>query len=283
MKSTTFIICALFQFLVCTSLAFSTDKLRKTTIQKKYDHRRIPSTLPQWPTRVDENYTIRIRLSRLRMSKYEETVIEDEAIITKSPTITNGSADLSGERTSNNNEVNGSINGQTNGEIVNVNVLHNNERALGILVLLTVPLAWGTYTPVVKYMYEKMDPSMPGFVFSAGYYLVAAASLGTLSSMQDTKDASDINVIEKNGEASTMSDDEISLDQKENDDAAITKRGGWELGSYLFIGNGLQVVGLQTVPADRAGESKKCNDRDVIWIASVDPKLISTFSHLNYE
>lgn len=38
----------------------------------------------------------------------------------------------------------------------------NSERTLGILVLLTVPLAWGTYAPVVKYMYEKIDPAMPG-------------------------------------------------------------------------------------------------------------------------
>ncbi|KAL7450848.1 hypothetical protein ACHAWC_002699 [Mediolabrus comicus] len=105
------------------------------------------------------------------------------------------------------------------------------ERTLGILVLLTVPLAWGTYTPVVKYMYEKMDPSMPGFVFSAGYYVVAAVSLSILSQLQVQK--------------------EDDLD-KEEESNKITNIGGWELGSYLFIGNGLQVVGLQTVPADRA-------------------------------
>lgn len=105
------------------------------------------------------------------------------------------------------------------------------ERTLGILVLLTVPLAWGTYTPVVKYMYEKMDPSMPGFVFSAGYYVVAAVSLSILSQLQVQK--------------------EDDLD-KEEESNMITNIGGWELGSYLFIGNGLQVVGLQTVPADRA-------------------------------
>ncbi len=105
------------------------------------------------------------------------------------------------------------------------------ERTLGILVLLTVPLAWGTYTPVVKYMYEKMDPSMPGFVFSAGYYVVAAVSLSILCQLQVQK--------------------EDDLD-KEEESNKITNIGGWELGSYLFIGNGLQVVGLQTVPADRA-------------------------------
>ncbi|KAL7448275.1 hypothetical protein ACHAWC_000495, partial [Mediolabrus comicus] len=105
------------------------------------------------------------------------------------------------------------------------------ERTLGILVLLTVPLAWGTYTPVVKYMYEKMDPSMPGFVFSAGYYVVAAVSLSILSQLQVQK--------------------EDDLDEEEESNK-ITNIGGWELGSYLFIGNVFQVVGLQTVPADRA-------------------------------
>lgn len=106
-----------------------------------------------------------------------------------------------------------------------------NERTIGILILLTVPLAWGTYTPVVKYLYEKMDPSMPGFVFSAGYYVVAAISLSVLSQLQA-----------KSNEYN---------DIKEEDNK-ITYRGGLELGSYLFIGNGLQVIGLQSVPADRA-------------------------------
>lgn len=114
-----------------------------------------------------------------------------------------------------------------------------NQRSLGILVLLTVPLAWGTYTPVVKYMYEKMDPSMPGFVFSAGYYVVAAVSLSVLSQLQANNDDEEI----------VNAPVEMQAEEENN---KITTRGGWELGSYLFIGNGLQVVGLQTVPADRA-------------------------------
>ena len=108
-----------------------------------------------------------------------------------------------------------------------------NERTLGILVLLTVPLAWGTYTPVVKYMYDRMEPSVPGFVFSAGYYLVAAGVLSTL------------NWWTRRGE---FTDDEMI----EEEDTNASTLGGLELGSYLFLGNGFQVVGLQTVPADRA-------------------------------
>ena len=44
-------------------------------------------------------------------------------------------------------------------------------------------------------------------------------------------------------------------DNSDEEEKALTSRGGWELGSYLFIGNALQVAGLLTVPADQAGES----------------------------
>ena len=110
-----------------------------------------------------------------------------------------------------------------------------NERTLGILILLTVPLAWGTYTPVVKYMYDRMDPSVPGFVFSAGYYLVAAGVLSALNALNYQNDMSDVDTVEK--------------DHSKEDASTV---GGLELGSYLFLGNGFQVVGLQSVPADRA-------------------------------
>jgi drug/metabolite transporter (DMT)-like permease len=73
-----------------------------------------------------------------------------------------------------------------------------------------------------------MDPAVPGFVFSAGYYLVAAATLSTLN---------------------TWSLRNVNDESREEGGATM---GGLELGSYLFLGNGFQVVGLQTVPADRA-------------------------------
>ena len=110
----------------------------------------------------------------------------------------------------------------------------SNERTLGILILLTVPLAWGTYTPVVKYMYDRMDPSVPGFIFSAGYYLVAAGVLSALNWWNIRDGASDVD------------NNSYSIEEES------PTLGGLELGSYLFLGNGFQVVGLQTVPADRA-------------------------------
>ena len=110
------------------------------------------------------------------------------------------------------------------------------ERAIGILVLLSVPLSWGTYGPVVRYLYE-LQPPVPGFVFSAMYYMVASISLLlTLSYLQNDDN-----------------DNTILSEQETNDKMSLPIIGGFELGSYLFFANGLQIIGLQTVPADRAG------------------------------
>ena len=113
------------------------------------------------------------------------------------------------------------------------NTMAAKERALGILVLLTVPLSWGTYVPVVRYLYE-IQPPVPGFVFSAAYYLVASLSLLALTTLQ-TDDVNGSNV------------------EEEPNTNTFCLLGGLELGTYLFIANCLQVLGLKTVPSDRAG------------------------------
>lgn len=106
------------------------------------------------------------------------------------------------------------------------------DRVLGILVLLTVPFAWGTYTPVVRYLYE-IKPAVPGFVFSAAYYVVASVALNGILLFRNT---------EASAEASSSSSSE-----------GLPIQGGAELGTYLFLGNALQIIGLKTVPSDRAG------------------------------
>lgn len=113
------------------------------------------------------------------------------------------------------------------------------DRNLGILVLLTVPLAWGTFEPAVRFVYA-IEPAVPGFFFSFGYYLVAAVALSTLA-----------------GLSSVMRQDETSESTTESNDGddkngALPIVGGIELGTYLFLGNGLQVLGLKTVASDRA-------------------------------
>ena len=75
--------------------------------------------------------------------------------------------------------------------------------------------------------------------------MVAAVSLGILSYYRSSK--------EEKGSDRIEALDASDVNGDTND---LTTLGGWELGSYLFIGNGLQVVGLQTVPADRAGKNQ---------------------------
>lgn len=94
------------------------------------------------------------------------------------------------------------------------------ERSNGLLVLATVPFAWGTFEPAVRFVYA-IDPPIPAFLFSSAYYLVAATALLTLAiTSRPTKD--------------------------------WPIQGGVELGFYLFLGNALQVLGLKTVDSDRA-------------------------------
>jgi hypothetical protein len=109
------------------------------------------------------------------------------------------------------------------------------DKLLGTLVLLTVPLSWGTYVPVVRYLYA-IQPPVPGFVFSACYYALAAITTTALAVWQSSKKSSD------------------EVDQPIiSDKPAVPFMAGIELGSYLFIANCLQITGLRTVESDRAG------------------------------
>jgi len=100
------------------------------------------------------------------------------------------------------------------------------ERQKGLLVLLSVPFAWGTFEPAVRYVYA-IDPPIPAMVFQLSYYLVAAVTLLISASV-------------------------VGNEENEGDTIDWPLRGGLELGLYLFIGNALQVFGLKTVPSDRA-------------------------------
>lgn len=113
---------------------------------------------------------------------------------------------------------------------------------LGTFILLTVPLTWGTYVPVVRYLY-KIDPPVPGFVFSACYYLLAAVTTSFLSRRSKPPSIASTEFNENAG----IPNDEFSMQ------SIIPFQGGIELGLYLFLANCLQVIGLQTVESDRAG------------------------------
>ncbi|GAX26871.1 hypothetical protein FisN_9Lh160 [Fistulifera solaris] len=103
------------------------------------------------------------------------------------------------------------------------------EKQIGIFVLATVPVVWGTYVPVVKGLYE-IDPPIPGFVFSTAYFAVAAVSAFGLLSFQPSNESS-----------------------LSSDDGWVVLQAGLELGFYLFLGNSLQVLGLKTITSERAG------------------------------
>jgi drug/metabolite transporter (DMT)-like permease len=147
-----------------------------------------------------------------------------------------------------------------------------------LLVLATVPIAWGTFEPAVRLVY-KYEPLMPPLVFSFAYYMVATSvlTIGTLYSsaaavsvsrsasspsaqnrpMASAAVATTTSNEDETGDTKTI--DETTHDAATNKDFGsffsglpLSTRGGIELGTYLFIGNAFQVIGLKTVPSDRA-------------------------------
>jgi len=116
----------------------------------------------------------------------------------------------------------------------------NAERNLGILVLCTVPLAWGTFEPAVRYVYA-IKPAVPPFVFSVSFYFVAAVALSSLAT---------VSMLQRQDEPLDSKDESVSDQHDASPSLPII--GGIELGTYLFLGNGLQVLGLKTIPSDRA-------------------------------
>lgn len=157
-----------------------------------------------------------------------------------------------------------------------------NDLLLGYAVLATVPLAWGTYTPVVQYVQAL---AVPGFVFSAAYYCVAAITLWSvlyiqqLQQKQEQQPSQQQNAKQEENNPSQSAQYETSngmdCDRNEGDSETpiaassvvatalagqplqrleLPIQGGMELGLYLFLGNVLQIAGLQLgVPAQRAG------------------------------
>ena len=111
---------------------------------------------------------------------------------------------------------------------------------------MTVPLAWGTFEPVVRYVYA-IEPPIPGLIFSPCYYFVAATALSLLSLV--TSSSGEEGVYEKQ-ELSNQVTSRSGGEEKYFDNN-LPLLGGLELGFYLFLGNALQVLGLKTLNSDR--------------------------------
>jgi drug/metabolite transporter (DMT)-like permease len=122
------------------------------------------------------------------------------------------------------------------------------DRKKGLLILLTVPFAWGTFEPAVRYVYS-IDPPINTFIFSLAYYTVASLSLVAAASLASSRASSQDATEDVNQD--DVDDDNDGLGDKKS--ALVWPiQGGLELGTYLVVGNTLQVLGLKTVPADRA-------------------------------
>lgn len=93
-----------------------------------------------------------------------------------------------------------------------------------LAVLASVPAAWGTYAPAVRFAYTRSPAPLPVLLFALAQYAVASAALivGTLCCGSSTEH-----------------------------NTAPAARAGAELGAYLFIGNWLQLTGQVSLPATR--------------------------------
>ncbi|KAG8464781.1 hypothetical protein KFE25_010149 [Diacronema lutheri] len=101
-------------------------------------------------------------------------------------------------------------------------------------VLLTVPLAWGTYAPAVKVAFAAAsEPAVPGIALCAVQYLFAALALTAAGRFAG------------GGSGARL-----------RGAARSSSRGVWaaalELGGMLFLANVLHVAALARLPTDRA-------------------------------
>ena len=133
----------------------------------------------------------------------------------------------------------------------------------GFLVLATVPMAWGTFEPAVRLVYQY-EPSMPPLVFSFAYYLIATFVLTLIGALRSTTTSFPAPGYAQNPPG--LSSAAVASSKNKGDGMEVDKgtaidffsglplstRGGFELGTYLFIGNAFQVIGLKTVQSDRA-------------------------------
>ncbi|GMI04477.1 hypothetical protein TrRE_jg11796 [Triparma retinervis] len=107
------------------------------------------------------------------------------------------------------------------------------------LVLLSVPITWGTYTPVVKLLYNQPYP-VPGIIFSTCYYAVAAVTLNA---------AKNIFISPTSSSPTSSSPTSSSPTSSTTEGKEPSPLAGAELAGYLFVANILQVIGLQTTSA----------------------------------
>jgi len=133
------------------------------------------------------------------------------------------------------------------------------QQRAAVAVLATVPVAWGTFEVAVRYVYALPSDVVvvPAFGFSLAYYTVATAALiplavGLSSSSWRSRNKKEPKEQERVDSVATKDSTSAMTVSPKEEEGSWPVLGGLELGTYLFAGNLLQVVGLQTVPSDRA-------------------------------
>jgi drug/metabolite transporter (DMT)-like permease len=140
---------------------------------------------------------------------------------------------------------------------------HSPSSLPAFLALIFVPFAWGTYAPIVEKVYS-LDPRVPGTVFSCAYFAVASLSTMALLFVNNLKDQrTEIVKNAATNEFRTFQYKDIQSSHQGSssyqkvcsffDNLNLPTLAGIELGMIVFVGNMLQVLGLETIPADRAG------------------------------
>jgi hypothetical protein len=166
----------------------------------------------------------------------------------------------------------------------------------GLLSLATVPVVWGTYAPAVRLMYEG---GVPGLVFSASYHAVSALASAIALRLASTSPAGPRADGEGTGATAkaTGAEEDPEQDRRGETNAAdggpgpmaVAFRGGLELGAYTFAASSMQVVGLETVPSDRAGfliqrtflsRKGSCRKREDSVCTHIDRTVERALAHL---
>jgi drug/metabolite transporter (DMT)-like permease len=145
----------------------------------------------------------------------------------------------------------GNSNNDNSGNNKQINDGDDGEFRRGVGVLLTVPIAWGSYEPAVRLLY-KIQPDIPPFLFSFVYYLIATVALTTVSSFVSPRTEPQPQTQATACDAGVNNTSLLHEKQQKEQQQLDTTSGGFELGTYLFVGNALQVLGLQEVASDRA-------------------------------
>lgn len=112
------------------------------------------------------------------------------------------------------------------------------------LVLATIPILFGSYTPVVKYMFDTSTVPPPPLVFNFLSYFVAFAIFQLVESRKNVfKRKHLIEEEERIGEVSKLNENTPRI--------SLLLRGGVELGLWLFFGSLLLAIGITGTTATR--------------------------------